>query len=204
MSAAKFEYNNMHWMYLLALEEDLRTLARYVEFAPENLEVFSLECTRLLLAACSEVDTVIKLLAEPHINEASKAKKTHISMGDCRQALFEHHSVISTAMVSIPRYGLNYMPWANWAKKKQPKWWDAYTLVKHQRAKHYAQATLGNVLDAIAGLFVVLLVYLRTCGVDIIMPATLLFRPYWQLGSYCISSEGHLIDLRPEHLRPEE
>lgn len=194
-----FERNDMHWMYFLSLEEDLIALARYVEFSEPNFEVFSIECTRLLLAACSEVDVVMKLLATP-----CSAREVR-NLGECRELLFDRHPIIAEASVSIPRHSLMLTPWASWKEGKQPSWWDGYNAVKHRRSEHYAQATLRNVLDAIAGLLVALLVYLRqTKAVDIIMPATMLLRPHWQQGSYCISPDGHLIDLRPESFRDEE
>ena len=202
MHKAVFERNNMHWMYFLSLEEDLIALARSIEFAEPNFNVFSIECTRLLLAACSEVDVVMKLLATPH---STKEPKKVANLGECRELLAGRYPIISEASVLIPRHGLRLTPWASWREGKQPAWWDGYNDVKHRRAEHYAQATLVNVLNAIAGLLVALMLYLRQIKiVDIIMPATWLLRPYHLQGSYCISPDGHLIDLRPEHFRNED
>src|SRR5438045_939603 len=55
---------NLYWEYFLALDSDLETVARYVEFDPANYKTFSIEFVRLILAACSEIDTVAKLLCE--------------------------------------------------------------------------------------------------------------------------------------------
>lgn len=201
MSVAAFERNDMHWMYFLSLEEDLITLARAIEFAEPNFNVFSIECTRLLLAACSEVDVVMKLLATPY---SSRMPKKVANLGECRELLADRYPIISEAMVSIPRHDLKLTPWASWRDGKQPAWWDGYNDVKHRRAEHFSLATLINVLNAIAGLLVALMLYLREIKlVDIVMPATLLLRPYHLQGSYCISPEGHLIDLRPENFRGE-
>ena len=60
MVQARFELNDMHWMYFSSLEDDLRTMPRYIELTEANMAVFSMECTSLLLAACSEVDVVLK------------------------------------------------------------------------------------------------------------------------------------------------
>ena len=46
--------NNLHWNRLLALDEDAATLARYVEFTPDNFNAYSIEMARLLMAAASE------------------------------------------------------------------------------------------------------------------------------------------------------
>lgn len=198
MSGVVVERKDMHWMYFLALEEDLLRLARYVEFSEPNFGVFSIECARLLLAACSEVDVVLKLVAESW--DGGEVK----SLFQCRQIVMKHYPLITEADVSIPRHGLRMRPWASWELGSQPTWWEDYNAVKHRRSQHYAQATLRNALEAIAGLMVVLLMYLhRTKAVDIVMPATLLLRPYFKQGSYCVSPEGHLIDLRSEDLHSE-
>jgi len=46
----------LHWNYFLALEADLGTLSRFVEFAEDNFATYSIEQVHLFLAAASEVD----------------------------------------------------------------------------------------------------------------------------------------------------
>lgn len=192
VAQARFELNDMHWMYFLSLEDDLKTMSRYIELTDLNMAVFSIECTRLLLATCSEVDVVLKLIAG-QIGQETR------NLGQCRIALVEHFPHLVSSVASIPRHAILRRPWAAWSEGGQPSWWEDYNSVKHRRAEHFAKATLANVIDALAGLFLVLLVYLRKKGIDIIMPAPMLFRPDATMGSYCISPEGHLIDLRTEN-----
>jgi hypothetical protein len=52
----------LHWNYFIALERDLEVISRYVEFCPQNFEVYSIEFAHLLFAAASEVDVIAKLL----------------------------------------------------------------------------------------------------------------------------------------------
>lgn len=49
-----------YWRHFLALEADFAATSRYVEFAPENYKVYSIEFVKLLLAIGSEVDVVAK------------------------------------------------------------------------------------------------------------------------------------------------
>jgi hypothetical protein len=63
-----------HWNYFLAIERDLETLARYVEFDSKNFECFSIETARLLLAAAAEVDIVCKQICR-QADQSSKACK---------------------------------------------------------------------------------------------------------------------------------
>ena len=54
----------LHWNYFIALERDLEVASRYVEFCPQNFNVYSIEFAHLLFAAASEVDVVAKLLCQ--------------------------------------------------------------------------------------------------------------------------------------------
>jgi hypothetical protein len=57
-------HDKLHWNYFLALENDLETLSRYVEFDVANFNVFSIELAHLLFAAASEVDVLAKRMCE--------------------------------------------------------------------------------------------------------------------------------------------
>jgi hypothetical protein len=66
--------------------------------------------------------------------------------------------MLPTAQVDMPRFGLTFHPWMNWAKPKNPPdWWQGNNKVKHQRHTHFDRASLKNVLNAVAGLLVLLL-----------------------------------------------
>lgn len=192
MSSAKFGYNDRHWMYFLSLEDDLRIITRYIELATENMNVYSIECSRLILAASAEVEVVMKQVADG----CGKCKTKNLGRG-CRKIVVKRYSDLSNYTASLPRYGLEYTPWASWPSQ-QPQWWIDYNNVKHHRDEYFEQASLGNALNALAALYVTALMYLRQKGIDIIMPASILFRPDPRLGAYCISPEGHLIDLRSQ------
>jgi len=43
--------------------------------------------------------------------------------------------------VLVPRYGLDFKPWDNWATPRNPPdWWSSYNKVKHVRDQHFDQA----------------------------------------------------------------
>lgn len=200
MTTYKVVENDRHWMYFLSLEEDLIRLSRSIEFSERNMDVFSIETTRLFLATCSEVDVLLKTLAAPHVAKERK----DLNIGDCRVALADRYPMIKEAVVSIPRFQARLSPFASWLEKRQPGWWDDHTLVKHQRYDHYAKATVSNLLSAMAGLMVVALTYFQETGWHAVRPAPTVMHPYWNQASYCLDPYGHLIDLRSEHLRPED
>ncbi|MGV3774506.1 MAG: hypothetical protein ACO1QB_16520 [Verrucomicrobiales bacterium] len=148
----------LHWNYFLALESDIETLSRYVEFAPANFEVFSIELAHILFTAASEVDVLCKLLCA---RVAPNARKRNID--DYRSALTKAFPSIGAEQVFIPRYALTFTPWDNWAGPSQlnPNWWKSYNNVKHERDAYFKEATLKNALNALAALLIVTFYFYR-------------------------------------------
>jgi hypothetical protein len=140
------------WEYFLALESDLEATARFVEMRPENYEVFSIEYARLLLAAASEVDVLCKRLCK-----VVDPNSTPRNITDYRRAINRAYPQFHTIEVIIPRFELSLHPWRAWVGDNNPSWWASYNKIKHSRDIYYQQANLQNVLDSLAGLFVVVL-----------------------------------------------
>jgi len=139
----------LHWNYFLALERDLEVIARYVEFTPQNFEVYSIELAHLLFAAASEVDVVAKLLCRRF-----DATAPHNNIDDYRKVLLSTLPELNSTQVFIPRYGLTLTPWENWSEHNNPEWWRSYNKVKHERDAHFNRATLKNGLNAMAALLI--------------------------------------------------
>lgn len=146
-----------HWNYFLALDDDIMRMSRFVELTEDNFKSYSLEMTRVLSAAASEVDVVAKQLCQK-LDGASKADRINLY----RSEIMAVHGEIAGAEVRIPKYGLTLHPWAAWKNYSSPVWWKAYTDVKHHRHTHFAAANLENTLNAVAGLFVLLLYFYPT------------------------------------------
>jgi len=146
----------LHWNYFLTVEEDLQRLSRYVDFAEPNFETYSIEMTRLLFAAAAEADIVAKQLCG-RLRPGSRAD----NMDHYREILCANLPVLQRAGVRIPRYGLTLAPWSNWLENRNPDWWHAYNDVKHRRHAEYPSANLRHTLNAVGGLFVLLLFFYR-------------------------------------------
>jgi hypothetical protein len=99
-----------HWNYFLALESDVSTVSRYLEPAQANFEAYSLELARLLFAAASEVDVVCKQLCR-RLNAESIAS----GINAYREEITRHYPEIASARVSIPKFGLSFLPWERWS-----------------------------------------------------------------------------------------
>lgn len=173
-----------YWTYFLALEDDLLVLSRYIEPSKGNFRTFSIELAHLLLAAASEVDVVMKLRSEQVGERAS-------NMVEYREVLHAIEPALSAMSASIPRYGLTLRPWVNWTEERSPDWWSDHNAVKHQRSTEFSKANLKNVLNAMAGLFLLLLGYyshFEDC--ERVVPAPTLFAPPAELGSKRHSLDG--------------
>lgn len=158
------DLSKIHWNYFLALERDLEILSRYVEFAENNFQVYSIELARLLFAAASEVEVVAKALCivlEPASNPSN--------INGYRKILVEKLPDLARTEVFVHRYSLSYAPWSSWVPGEDgnPAWWRAYNNVKHQRDRHFDQANLQHALNAMGGLLVLMFhLYSRTLGAN--------------------------------------
>lgn len=149
--------NRSQWNYFLVLERDLVRTLDYVELAEANMAAYSNELAKLLLLVGSEVDVVAKMLCKqtPEPGELGGI----LDYQSCLTAAFVG---IDKSEVSISRYGLVFTPWEQWqTANTSPDWWRAYNKVKHSRDVHFVLANLGNVVEAICGLLILLKYHYR-------------------------------------------
>lgn len=138
----------IHWNFFLSIEEDLDRLGRFVDFSA-NDETFSIEISRLFLAASAEVDVVLKQLCKK-INPQSTASSINAYAAEVLNTL----SSFKDFEVTIPQYGLILTPWTDWSNTHPPFWWQDHNKVKHHRHEHFQKANLKNCLNSIAALYV--------------------------------------------------
>jgi len=144
-----------HWNYFLAIEEDLLRLSRFIEFHEANFGCFSLELARIILAAGAEVDVVrSQLCKQVKTHQQKSSRKSAMSL-----LLANNFPDLIRFEVRIPRFGLVLHPWVDWDKDDDPLWWQAYNEIKHKRNRSFNSANLKNALNAVAGLFVIILHY---------------------------------------------
>ena len=147
----------IHWNYFLALEKDLEVLSRYIEFTEANFTCYSIEIARILLSAASEVDVVAKQLCLK-LDQTSLASNIDLYRNEIKSA----YPNLPLFRITIPRFGLELSPWTNWNNTHGvPDWWTAYNKVKHHRNTDYHRANLKNCLNAVAGIFVILLYFYK-------------------------------------------
>ena len=142
-----------HWNYFLSLESRALTISRYVEFDSKNFDTFSIELAGLLMAASAECDVLLKRRTS-EIDSESKAENVNqyfdVVVNGPMPSILE-------ARVLLPRFHLELAPFQQWAKNSPPAWWTANNKVKHERDAHFNRANLGHALNALGGLFLVVL-----------------------------------------------
>ena len=144
---------NVHWNYFLAIEGDLERLSKFIEFDKENFHCFSIEIARILLSSAAEVDVVCKEICRK-LNPISSADSINNYRDEIRMA----YPGILNFEVMFPRHGLSLTPWNSWNDSDGvPVWWTAYNKIKHHRNTEYYRANLENALNAVGGLFVLVL-----------------------------------------------
>ena len=166
----------IHWRQFLALEEELMQVARFIEFSEDNFNTYSVQLASLLLGAGSEIDVVAKQICRK-LKPSSKAK----NIGQYGNQISAEIPTVGSFKLLVPKYGLEIQPWINWSVKprKNPYWWTSYNKVKHERHNHFNQANLTNVLNAVGGLYIlVLYLYEKLATEGKLSPNPTLFRPH--------------------------
>jgi hypothetical protein len=147
----------IHWNYYIALENDLENISRFIEFSKKNEKTYSIELSKLLMAASSEIDVVMKMFC------SLLETREYRNIDDYRNCIINRCPDFIKEEIIISQYGLKYKPWSNWTSKniKNPDWWKAYNNVKHQRNIFYHDANLKNVLNSMGGLLILLIYYYK-------------------------------------------
>jgi len=146
----------LHWNYFLALEDDLDRASRFIEFSELNFPVYSIELVHLFLAACSEIDVVLKALCRIKV-----PRRKHWTIDHYQEVVKKHFPELVNEEIQIPRFGLTLSPFENWTAQRNPIWWRSHNNVKHQRNDHYSEANLKNVLNSVSALALVTLYFYR-------------------------------------------
>jgi hypothetical protein len=168
------EYKNneiVYWNYFIALEKDIDNITRYVEFNHDNEATYSIEFAKLLMAASSEVDVIMKDICTIY-----NMKNDCIS--NYRKCIQKNIPDMIEEEYFIERYSINCKPWGNWNQsvinkltthsekfdrdKLNPDWWNSYNNVKHHRNTFFREANLINTLNAVGALLICNIYYLKS------------------------------------------
>ena len=151
------EYSTKVWAFYLRLEKDFIESLNYVEFAEDNFTAYSIEFERMLLAVCSEVDVLCKLLCKEIAPTESPSKILEYANILCG------YNDFSVCEVRFEKTGEIFKPFSNLTTTDTPTWWKAYNKVKHERTDddNYKKGNLENVFKSLAALYALNRYYCR-------------------------------------------
>jgi len=136
------------------LKRDLKRLFEYIEPCQSNLSTFSHRTFELLIRACIEIEALCKLVFAK--NNVILERSNIIRYSDLNSAMrLSDYEVLSYGFQHPPF--LPFQAFANPVKKERsPIWYRAYNNVKHNRTDNFSDASLENVIQAVGGVYVLL------------------------------------------------
>lgn len=152
-------FMNKYWRYYLLLEKKFTDTLNYVELAEENFSTYSVEYAHQLLAIGSELDTFFKVYCGFNLND-----RKYIT--DYMRHIMCEYPEITTQGVGIYNTEITLTPyekWINWNSRSGNllSWWKAYNDVKHNRQEKITEASMENVVTALAALHLIEMKYLQ-------------------------------------------
>lgn len=160
MSHPDFAQDPLHYIRpFLLIQKDLINLFDYIEPSDLNLATYSYRVHELLLRACVEVEANFKaILRENSYSDPEKKKPADRNWNITNYKVVERSHFLSLFRVTLPEWNgtcNTVQPFENWVNSRLP-WYDAYNGTKHDRHKKFADANLGNLINAVSGLLVLL------------------------------------------------
>ena len=159
------EFILLFWKYYISLEKEFTSCLEYVELDSINYSVYSTKFSKILLEVGSEIDVVLKKYCK-YLSQNFKYRtidKYHNCINEMRPKFYNES-------INIQNKDIVLKPWLEWKfKDSNPKWWTIYNEIKHERTtkieidnikmESYKFGTLGNVLNALAGLYQILIYF---------------------------------------------
>lgn len=153
----KRKYKN-YFDYYLELENDFFSTESYVTIEEDNYQTYSTQYTKIYLSICSEIDCLLKEICK-NIKSDTNANKINLYY----PIITNEFENFNQEVVYFKKQKIELHPWEEWNESSAPKWWTYYNKVKHQRLEkesetdtpYYKFANLGNVLNALAALYIV-------------------------------------------------
>ncbi|MGZ8874240.1 MAG: hypothetical protein ACXW1F_04720 [Halobacteriota archaeon] len=171
--------------YFIELQNRLIELFPFVSCHEDNFSTYSIKIESLFVDVCSFFDSLCQTyICEQHskgyvfkgeteIRNFAKKLENEIFFKACDyRILFEGTFRLSDKEVGINNYdgqlivnavqfppekidSYIILPFQDWADGHSTAWWDAYTRLKHNRLANHREATLKNLIYAMAGTYVI-------------------------------------------------
>jgi hypothetical protein len=162
--------NNLYWSVYKNLEREVSELANLIHFDDEQLKVYSIKISELLLRTVVEIESIVKELY--FVNGGIKPDDKDLFFDtDCIE-LLETNWQLSKKKVFVSASNFYFilednkiltpLYKANKRSTSSADWQKAYQAVKHNRAKNLAKGNIKHLIRALAALFVLNVYYKKT------------------------------------------
>lgn len=145
-----------YWNYSELLNGDLGNTTRFVEPTKDNYNTYSLEYTRIILSACSEIEVICRLICEMVDNGNDyTSPNSSMKMKDISKTLLIRFPNIYKAKQNLLYKHEIVYPFKEWENGIQPlSWWNDYNNIKHYRHDYFSKSTLINAINSVAALMI--------------------------------------------------
>lgn len=154
--------NGLAWYKFKKLEREFLDATLYFPFEKKHEDIWSEFFSDLLVKIGNSCDSFFRIMLQykkfeefPHVREL-KQRRQKKDINYFRE-FFEPIYQLSGVEVEIrkgPEIFGKCSPFKEFKNSKIPEWWTSYNHVKHQWFERMNEATLGNSIDALCGLFV--------------------------------------------------
>lgn len=159
--------NNLYWSVYKNLEDEFLNLSNLIHINDEQLEIYSIKISELLIRTVVEVESISKELY--FANGGAKADDKDLFFDtDCID-LLENKWELSKkqVLISSPNLYLEQnentvltpLKKANKRGTSSSDWLKAYQAVKHNRAKNLNKGNIKNLIRSLSGLYILNIYY---------------------------------------------
>lgn len=172
---------NLYWSVYKNLERELINLADMIHFDDNQAKVYSIHIADLLIRTAVEIESISKHLYEinggnMHLTDDQGNARSLYFDSDCIQDLdLKWHitkkvvNVVSSNFYFSTSENLVLRPLRNCNKRSEGRWKKAYQAVKHDRVGSLSAGNIGNLVKAMAALYLLNIYNMDTkvCEVEV-------------------------------------
>jgi hypothetical protein len=157
------------WHRYESLEDEFLDVTKYFPFEKNHKAIWSEFFSDFLTKIGNSVDSFFRNMLKdkafdtyPHVSAMKKRKKDINYFRDFFEPIYELSGAEVDIAYGLTFYDTKYRPFEEFGKKKIPAWWNSYNHVKHTWFDCIEEATLENVVGALAGLFILNVLHLES------------------------------------------
>lgn len=138
---------------------DLQKLFEFVEPSEASLKTYSYRIHELLMRTCIEIEANLKAILKENVFKPAQDRygRDIYNIHVYKKINVSHH--LSAYKVTLPVWNGNtkiWVPFKAWDLGESLEWYQSYNESKHDRQEAFQKANLETLINAIAGLLVVL------------------------------------------------